>query len=387
MEPVFNYSIDEFSNKVEATGVENAFILLQSSIGIELKEQDFNELELKHVVNYPETISSTNTISSQPEEASNLVTESVISPIDNDSTSESTFTTSNASDSYQYQTRPQIQGWITSFLYDFILVIGNDNVADYSLIKSVHTLTSYTMKPQKDNFTKFMNIKEYSKKPVYYFYDGVTNQSESLWWIFEYPDSEETIPGDILKPKCLPSDAAKIFNKARMYAMKRYILIYIIFFIKKSFCRVVEEGNLRQQVWSVDVDGDVETNFFRAGGINFTRLDLGLYGRHLHHKIINPAFVMEHPIFHNAKISQILERHGQNVAIDLEDSNCFHNLGMDLDLKYNWNNIKKVAIAWTCEIIPEMVNASGNNNALFMSRYGMCLLNMYFYILTLNRCF
>ncbi len=137
-----------------------------------------------------------------------------------------------------------------------------------------------------------------------------------------------------------------------------------------NFNRVIAEGNLRQQVWSDEVDGDVETNFFRPGGINFTRLDLGLYGYHLKNQIINPAFVMEHPVFHTANICQILERHGQNVAIDLEDLNCFHNLGMDLDIKYNWNSIKQVAIAWTSEIIPELSNGM-NNNALFMSRHGM----------------
>jgi hypothetical protein len=226
MEPGYKYSIEEFTSKVEATGVEKAFILLQSSIGIELKTQDLDELLVEHVVNFPVNPSCSNSNdsnqSNQDTTSVPIVRDSTDTPVFNDSTSESTVASRNSSLVSQFQTRPQIRGWTTSFLYDFILVIGKDNIADYSLIKSGHTITSYTMKPQKENFIKFMNIKEYTKKPVYYFYDGVTNQSESLWWIFQYPDSEGSIPGNITKPKCLPPDAAKIFNKARMEAMKRY---------------------------------------------------------------------------------------------------------------------------------------------------------------------
>ncbi len=128
---------------------------------------------------------------------------------------------------------------------------------------------------------------------------------------------------------------------------------------------------MRQQVWSVETDGDIATNFFRQEGITFSLTDLKQFGILLQDSLINPTFFQRHEVFRHARIRLVLERHGQNVSLNLADPYCFKNLARDFDLKYNWSSIESVSFAWTCEIFPEVeVLSESYDNSLFISREG-----------------
>jgi hypothetical protein len=228
MEPTFNFNVSEFASKVEATESSSAYMFLQSDTGLRITPSiDTDEIHLNHVMNINNELSTSSSDSTEHDTSSDHSPSTENNPTNSNTDYQpliesDTRNLDTVSVLSNYHIRSQIQGWRSSFMYDYVLVKGKPNIVNYSLLipDSYTTLVSYNMKPERDNFKKFFTIRKYNKKPVYYVYDGKTSLDEAMWWIFEYP---EDMIREIKKPTCLPPDATTIFNSMRIEALKRLV--------------------------------------------------------------------------------------------------------------------------------------------------------------------
>ena len=135
-----------------------------------------------------------------------------------------------------------------------------------------------------------------------------------------------------------------------------------------------EDGRFSASIWASELtNGSVESNYFKKGGIRFDLNNLKTFGELFQARIMSPILGQTNLIFKNANFNFIVERHGQNVQIDIDDQDCFKNLGRDFDYRYNWSFIDNISIAWTIQIHPndETDTFYPKKGSLFMSKKGI----------------
>jgi hypothetical protein len=111
--------------------------------------------------------------------------------------------------------------WSRRFFFDYILVEGKAEKADYSSIiptsSAIHF--EYIMKPHKENANyPLFATKGAPGKTTYSFHDGMTNLSENVWWVIEVERPGVGPSGSFER---FPSDLAMLFNTVKFKTFSR----------------------------------------------------------------------------------------------------------------------------------------------------------------------
>ena len=130
-------------------------------------------------------------------------------------------------------------------------------------------------------------------------------------------------------------------------------------------------GNHRAGVWDFQNENNITaTNLFQKRSITFKLDDLREYGSILSRLLKGAPFRHSHRLFDSMRMYMVLEAHGQNTLIQWRQPESFQSIGLQFDLRHDWNSVSTVSFAWTWEVAPTLQSGGFSDASLFVSKKG-----------------